>query len=219
METTNSEKHKFRTSFTDSEKRQLITARVGMKGSGKSAMEKLEVLPLSPRVVIFDPKEEYVKNTMRLNSLNEIASWIKEHPKYFRIAITDLNIIDDVLEFVYDLGDIKLVLEEVALIVPTSTERLDGPIENIVFRGRHQCVDLDIISQRMAMINIHLRSQIDIFNIFRQIEASDVSLIQKLTGLEYTNITNLSRGDYIEFGFEGVKFKEVSKLKKLLKIS
>jgi hypothetical protein len=209
------EKFEFR-KIADKDKKQYIRGIIGMKRSGKSAREKMELLPLSRRVIIFDPRDEY-DNAVSLNSLHDIAKFIKENPKHFRIVVKNMEIVENVCALAYQLTNIKLVFEEVGTIIPTSTEVLSGPIWDIVFTGGHRLIDIDYISQRLSMVNIHLRSQTDEFNIFRQIEFEDAGRIRKLTGVEYEDITNLKVGHYINFNFDGISFRQVKKLTRILK--
>jgi hypothetical protein len=202
------------------EKKQRIILITGMKGSGKSSLIKMELLQNYSRVLIVDFRDEYAEtNALPVSSLDEIAKIMKKYAVY-RMRLTNDAIFPDVAEFCYKIGNLCLVIEEIPRVLPTSNEKLTGPLADIVFRGRHSNIDLIGATQRSSMININLRSQADEFCIFRQLERQDVKVACDMADIDDKQmLKNLAVGDYLKIDFNGVEKKSVTKLKKLLHIN
>ena len=206
------------TNRSDREKHQVIILIVGQKGCGKSALIKMEKLKEFDRVVVIDHREEYAGcRCVDIKNLRHLAGHIK-NKRIFRVRVgrnfeDDFN---DLMDFCYAVGDMTIIIEEIPRVIPLSNEKLDGPIGDIIFRGRHQNINVIGICQRASMININLRSQADIFCSFRQTEREDVKKVCDLANIDEEELRSLPVGEYFEVTFSGVRRKEVKRLKKIL---
>lgn len=206
-----------RIEFSDKDKKQNIDLIVGMKRMGKSSLIKFELLKNRKKVIIMDPRNEYASaNAVLMNSLDDLVKYIRDK-KIFRVRFIDTDIFDDLCSFVFEYGDLTFVLEETPSYLPSSQSSLTGGISDIVFRGAHRRIDLITSAQRLSLVNINLRSQLDYFYSFKQFEQRDVDIACQMTRLEPEQIYNLSVGEYYRRSPDCVVTKHtVEKLRKLL---
>jgi hypothetical protein len=206
-----------RVEFSDADKKQTIDLVVGMKRMGKSSLIKMELLKDKKKVIIMDPRNEYASaHAVLMESLEELAKYI-EDKKVFRVRFINTDVFEELCAFVYEYGDLTFVLEETPAYLPSSQSSLEGGISDIVFRGAHRRVNLITSAQRLSMVNINLRSQLDNFYTFKQFEQRDVDIACQMTRLEPEEIYSLNVAEYYKRSPECEVTKHVvEKLKKLI---
>jgi DNA helicase HerA-like ATPase len=152
---------------------------LGRKGSGKSTLARGIVATL-PRVVVFDPHEEYP--ALRCRSIGALVSFMEEahaRPR-FKIACTfsDMEEYETAIDLVREVGNMWIVIEELNYFVDCWSR--DKPYLDLIRFGRHDRVSILMIAQRAAEVPKLFTSQSDAIVSFRQREPRDLDYLAKI---------------------------------------
>lgn len=193
--------------FEDNGKRDIIHV-VGKTGTGKSTFIR-EYLLDKPRIIIFDPKEEYAGPIAE--SPDEMIDYIVEH-KRFMVRTCDPDDLAVVCDIAKHAGNVLLVFEEAEAIIPQSASKLPDELRDIIFRGRKWSVSMLFSSQRPSKIHIDARSQWTRLIVFNGTETADIDWIESVAGFdlrktEYNPLRLKVPGEYVDIGLGNIEKK------------
>ena len=155
-----------------------ISLFLGMEGSGKTTRALREVAN-EKRLIILDHINQEINQGLIVRDLDSLVDWVERSPDEFRLCawLSKDEEIDELLEYVYELGDLTLLIDEMDTLCDGG--RLRPGLHNIVASGRHSSVSLVGISQVPHDFPKRLRSQTRKFFVFQMQEEDDVKWIAK----------------------------------------
>lgn len=134
-------------------------------------------------------------------TLEDLTDYLKKQNE-FRISVFDDSLSEDIFEIAWIVENITIVIEEVDIICnPSFIGRNFG---NCLKRGRHKGIDLIYSTQRPALVNRLLTSQLTDCIVFQTTEPLDIKylanyvnsrkeLIDELGNLQPLNFINLTK--------------------------
>jgi len=151
----------------------------GNQGCGKSVWAKLYSHAIK-RLIVFDPLASYstVEFSLIENWLEDVAN---NRLNGFRYGSSFPDDLSSMAYAAFAAGQCTLLIEECALIFRRG-EELHEWAKPLIFMGRHQNVNIVMISQRASKIPIDIRSQASRIISFRQTEPNDVNAITERIG-------------------------------------
>ncbi len=196
-----------------------ILACVGRKGVGKSTWLSAH-LAYTPRLVVFDPLDEYDSVSNRIESLRRLEqflNWSRDRGAFacrYVPAGEPEEEIERVARLVYDRGGLCLVCEEIALYSqPGYVPPLLG---KLVRTGRHRGIDLCWATQRPAECSKTVTALTDLWVLFSLTEPRDIEAISARCGSDIADrVANLARHEH--FVWDAVSRKVIEDSPRLLK--
>lgn len=156
----------------------------GMKGTGKSTLEKVGLLPQYRKVLVFDPNDEF-----------------REFPQYVPKTDNPMEL-DAVAKKVWNEGNMVLVVSEAELYLPVA-KPLPPNIFKVITRGRHRNVGLIVDTRRVANLNKTVFGLSEHVFIFRHFSPTDYRYLQEFVPRECRSLATLQDFHYWHF-FRGV---------------
>lgn len=196
----------------------------GASGSGKSSLQKLELLELQPsRLMVWDPKREYRAFGVPVATLRDVVKVVRRsgpfkvvfHPERTRKAMKKQ--FDGFCTIADRLGDPELggsplwvVADELADVTepgwaPEGWERLTR-------QGRHAGLTIRGLSQRPADIDKSFYGNLTDIAVFRQNAEGDVDRLAKILRVDKSTIGELKQLEWLE---RNLKTGELSPKKNL----
>lgn len=196
-----------------------IIACVGRKGAGKSTWLGTH-LAYCPRVVVFDPLDEYDSVLNRIESLHRLEQFLKWSRgretfscRYIPAAEPEEEI-EHITPLVYDRGSLCLVCEEIALY--TQPGYVPPLLGKLVRTGRHREIDLCWATQRPAECSKTITALTDIWVLFSLTEPRDIEAVSLRCGPEIADrVVNLAQHDH--FVWDAVSREVIEDSPRLLK--
>jgi hypothetical protein len=196
-----------------------IIACVGRKGVGKSTWLGAH-LTYCPRVVVFDPLDEYDAVSNRIESLRRLEQflkWSRDREAFagrYVPAGEPEEEIEQVAALVYDRGSLCLVCEEIALYTqPGYAPPLLG---KLVRTGRHRGIDICWATQRPAECSKTITALTDLWVLFRLTEPRDIEAVSVRCGPEIADrVANLLQHEH--FVWDAVSREVIEDSPRLLK--
>jgi len=183
---------------------------LGVRGTGKSFWAKQQILREHPRVVVYDPNEEYVTgakgappNMRQLTPMHidqfidHMATTLAAERGQLAVAVhspqrTRAERVQSFERFVSMIGDSRnllLVIEETGDLPPECNDDLC----HLARRSRHWGIPVVFIAQRATDIPKTAREQMSYLVSFRQSDPADVRAIRERIGPRADAIANLPR--------------------------
>jgi hypothetical protein len=166
-------------------KRNVVIGCVGLRGSGKSTALR-EIVCCRPRLVVVDIMGEHDFGE-RVSDLDEAFEMLDTVQGRERFALTiqpghgDLaDVVDQICDFVFDIGNLTLALEEVPHYATASS--MPEGLDALARMGRHRHVDLIYTAQRFAELPRRLTATTDYFVLFGQREPRDLEALSERVG-------------------------------------
>jgi hypothetical protein len=166
-------------------KRNVVIGCVGLRGSGKSRALR-EIIECRPRLVVVDVMGEhrFGQIVSDLGDAFEILDAVQGRKK-FALTIQpergDLaDVVDQVCDYVFEIGDLTLALEEIPHYATASS--MPEGLDALARMGRHRQIDLIYTGQRFAELPRRLTATTDFFVLFGQREPSDLSALADRVG-------------------------------------
>lgn len=162
-----------------------------------------------PRNLIVSPLDDDYPRVQEFYDLPTLVDYMADH-KIYRIKTPLMYSLDDLCRIVWYFGNLNFILEESNRMLPQKKE-LSDEIKDILLRGRHRNIDLILVSQRFAAININIRSQYTRIFAFNQSEKADVKALEEMAGAELPLLRDLQVGEYYEISpFTDLEVKKLA---------
>jgi len=133
----------------------------GMKGTGKTTLERVGLIPQYQRVLIFDTDEEFQADG---------------YPTYVPKSDNPMEL-DHVAKQIWKEGNCCLVVSEAEIYLPVSN-RLPTNIFKIITRGRRRNIGLIADTRRIANLNKTVFGLSEHCFVFRHFSPTDVRYLQ-----------------------------------------
>ena len=190
---------------------------VGITGSGKSRFVKRAIVAKAPRVIVFDPHDEYSDGATERGRVVGVSGVVRvglgellNDPDKLdagRLAVVPSSLspsglaeeFADLLPVVATAQDgTVFVVEEVGLVRRHGAEAL----EVLACQSRHWGVPLVLVAQRAAQVPPTARDQCSRVVSFRQIRPEDVQALAERIGPRADAIAKLPRGEFVAWSEE-----------------
>lgn len=196
----------------------------GISGYGKSYFTKNVFIPAVSKhkpTIIFDRKGEYggpgakdiPKKWKAFNGFNDFMEALRtpkdsgglgmiiDDEPYVIVCREDADYTDGIRFFHALSQPVILVFEEVHdLLNDPDYAEAKKRIIKIARHGRHEGIDIALISQRSGDVSTDIRSQFTSFITFRQTLESDVLLLKQTGCPDYRKIVELEKENYLSWG-------------------
>jgi len=149
----------------------------GMKGTGKTTLEKVGLLPCYKEIYCFDPNGEF-----------------SEYPSYQPETDSPLEL-DRVAKAIWNRGNCLLVVSEAELFLPVNG-RLPSNIFKIITRGRHRNIGLIADTRRIADLNKTVFALSEHSFIFRHFAPNDIDYLKKFIPTDCKQLAHLPDYNY-----------------------
>lgn len=182
----------------------------GASGSGKSSLQKLELIELQPaRLAVWDPKREYRRFGIPIEDLASMAKIVRRagpfrlvfHPKRTRKAMKEqFNGFCTLLDRCADpeLGGSPLwcVADELADV--TEPNWAPEGWERLTRQGRHAGITIRGLTQRPAEIDKSFYGNLTDIAVFRQNAEGDVDRLAKILRVDRAAVGEMKQLEWIE---------------------
>ena len=185
----------------------MISVVLGRRGMGKTFYVKSKIMQWD-RILIFDTMSEY-SNTYFDQVYGQrgfVDYWRRRRgAARFRLIFRDAGqiapIFDALCQWVYEVGNMAFVVEELSFFAGASFA--PEPLATIIRCGRHRNIDLIATAQRAAdvpKVLIALANQAVIFN---QSEPNSLDYLSKWIPVEMVRaLPRLTQGQRLKFDFD-----------------
>jgi hypothetical protein len=202
----------------------------GSSGFGKSYFIKNRLIPLLAKfkpVIIFDRKGEYggplakdvpqkwkafrgFKGFLKALQDPKLLNYKLKAEPYVIVCSSDSDYIQGI-KFFHEMGNpVSLILEEVYdLLKHPDFKETKNRIIQLARHGRHEKIDIALISQRGMDLHPDVRSQLNSFITFRQMLKSDVDMLKEAGAPDPDLIFDLDKRNYLIFGEVPTHIKEL----------
>lgn len=174
----------------------------GASGSGKSSLQKLELLELQPpRLMIWDPKREYRGFGAPVESLADVVKFARRegpfkvifHPARTRKVMK--RQFDGFCQLADRLKRLWLVADELADV--TEPGWAPEGWEMVTRQGRHAGITVRGLSQRPADIDKSFYGNLTHIAVFRLNAEGDVDRLAKILGVDRRQVLELRQLEWI----------------------
>ena len=164
---------------------------LGMTGSGKTALNRI-LLQGRTRVLVVDPKEEYVRECVQVTTGEELAAVVQASPGRWRIAYYNRHLEDDFPALALaatELGRVTFVVEETDWYCSPSF--IDPALADLLKYGRPRYgqpntgVEVWCVSRRPGELNRLCTSQAMGVFCFQTCEARDKQYLVENVGSDF----------------------------------
>lgn len=159
-----------------------LVAVFGMKGHGKTTYMIRET-EAARRLIVIDPLHQF-RSGLIFRGASELLQYFNDrNPDTFRCicrfedAGEGWKETEAALEFVYELGNVTLAIDEVDKICSASV--ISPALARIINYGRHKGIDLITCARRPARVNRDLTSNADAVICFRVQEPNDLKYLSE----------------------------------------
>lgn len=182
----------------------------GASGSGKSSLQKLELLELQPaRLLLWDPKREYRRFGVAVETIEDLAKVVRRakpfrvvfHPRRTRRQMkTQFNAFCTIGDRLGDpeLGGTPLWLVADELADVTEPGWAPEGWERVTRQGRHAGLTIRGLSQRPADIDKSFYGNLTHIAVFRQNAEGDVDRLAKILRVPKESIGALRQLEWVE---------------------
>lgn len=153
----------------------FIVLVLGRKGSGKTFYVKNKLLPLLNRYIVIDILNEY--DGYCVTDFLQLMDAVDQGKQKIICKFEDDLDTAFAFEFIWELRNITLVLEEIDL--HADSRSIDPILEKLIKYGRHHNLNLIGICRRPYELNTIFRSQADSLVTFQQHEIRDLEYLVK----------------------------------------